>query len=79
MSLGDFFHPSYESEDFLSHSLLLFEKEPVSLKERCDQVKGMILTSSDLEVLSTSSEMLDSLLKVVDMFLALNLFCAFLF
>ena len=79
MSLGDFFHPSYESEDFLSHSLLLFEKEPVSLKERCDQVKGMILTSSDLEVLSTSSEMLDSLLKVVDLFLALNLFCAFLF
>ena len=39
----------------------------------------MILTSSDLEVLSTSSEMLDSLLKVVDLFLTLNLFCAFLF
>ena len=70
----------YKEEDYLSHELIALVNNPQELEERGKEIfkDKILIESNPLSILKISKEMVTSLLKVVLVFLFLNLICSFL-
>ncbi len=68
----------YREEDYLSHEILFYSSDVSTFVEYVKNVENLHVTNQALSMEKSASEVMDSLLKVVFLFLFLNLLGAFL-
>ncbi len=68
----------YRDEDYLSHEILFYSSDVSTFVEDVKDVENLHVSNQALSMEKSASEVMDSLLKVVFLFLFLNLLGAFL-